>query len=47
MADGIGPVSVALTTKALKEFERDEEKKRIESEQKEFNQKVVQMLRER
>ena len=43
----IAPVSVALTTRALKEFEKDEEKKRIEAEQKEFNEKVVEMLRER
>lgn len=39
--------AVPLTAAALKELEKDEEKKRIAAEQKIFNEKVVEMLRER
>jgi hypothetical protein len=39
--------AVPITAAALKELEKDEEKKRIAAEQKVFNEKVVEMLRER
>ena len=41
------PQSMPLTTKALQEFEKDEEQKKIANRQKEFNEKVVNQLRER
>ena len=41
------PQSTPLTTEALQQFEKDEEKKRIANRQKEFNEKVVKQFRER
>ena len=43
----IKATAVPLTAAALKELEKDEEKKRIAAEQKIFNEKVVELLRER